>query len=62
MSTGRHFQHGRHNTAQIQHCWLFGPYCLPPSQSIGFSGEMPLLIAMTAECQNLKKDNIKQDI
>ena len=26
MSTGRHFQNGRHNTAQIQHCPISTPF------------------------------------
>jgi hypothetical protein len=26
ISTGRHFQNGRHNTAQIQHCPLSTPF------------------------------------
>jgi hypothetical protein len=26
ISTGRHFQNGRHNTAQIQHCPISMPF------------------------------------
>jgi hypothetical protein len=26
LSTGRHFQNGRHNTAQIQHCPISTPF------------------------------------
>jgi hypothetical protein len=26
ISTGRHFQNGRHNTAQIQHCPISTPF------------------------------------